>query len=125
MNKLPKPIKGSIIYEDEYLYVCLANFPIAVGHTIVAWRDDVTDLHLLDRSQYEHLMDVVDQTRNAILAALDLEKVYLMYMDEVKHVHWHLVPRYNQMGVNVLNHDQVPLTDITPAAQIQRNWRSI
>ena len=33
--KLPNPIKKAIIYEDKKLYVCLANYPLVKGHTIV------------------------------------------------------------------------------------------
>ncbi len=107
MNLLQDPAPGSIIYEDERLYVCLATYPMTEGHTIVAWKENIADLHLLHRSDYEHLMDTVDATRNALLKVLNIEKVYLVYMDECKHVHWHLVPRYNEAGFNVFLHEPV------------------
>ena len=69
MTKLPKPIEGSIIFEDDYLYVCLANFPITAGHCVVVWKEDITDIHLLSRIDYDHLMEIVDQTRNALINA--------------------------------------------------------
>lgn len=125
MNKLPKPLDGAIIFEDEFLYVCLANFPIANGHCVVVWKEDIADVHLLSRNHYEYLMDIVDQTRNALIATLDIEKVYLIYMDEIKHVHWHLIPRYNEQGFNVLNHESSELTDTSLAEQISRNWQPL
>ncbi|OGZ12290.1 MAG: hypothetical protein A2942_00855 [Candidatus Lloydbacteria bacterium RIFCSPLOWO2_01_FULL_50_20] len=104
MEKLPFPPSEAIIFSDEKLYVCLASYPLTRGHVIVAWKDDVIDLHSLFRADYEYLMDIVDIARNSLLEMYHVEKVYLLYLDEVKHVHWHLVPRYEEKGLNVLNH---------------------
>lgn len=125
MDNLPKPLNGAVFFENEYLYVCLANNPIANGHCVVVWKENIADIHLLLRSQYEHLMDIVDQTRNAMIRTLDIEKVYLIYMDEVKHVHWHLIPRYNEQGFNVLNHESSELTDTSLAEKISQNWQPL
>lgn len=122
MSTLPTPLKGAMIYEDKTVYVCLANFPLTKGHTVVVWKEAVTDLHLLGRSDYEHLMDIVDQTRNAMMTALSLEKVYLMYMDEINHVHWHLVPRYDESGINALTHSPKKLDDTSLAEVIKNAW---
>lgn len=119
---LPTPIEGSIIYEDDKLYVCLANYPITNGHSVVIWKDNVPDIHLLDKTDYEYLMDIVDHTRNAMIKTLNLEKIYLMYMDEIKHVHWHLIPRYDEQGYNIFKHEPKILTDISLAAIIKSNW---
>jgi len=85
----------------------LASFPVTKGHTIVVWKDNVKDLHLLSKKDYEYLMEKVDEVRNALIKTLKVKKVYLIYMDEAKHVHWHLIPRYNVKGYNVLKHNQV------------------
>ncbi len=100
----PVPSKESIIYEDEKTYACLALEPITDGHTVVAWRRDVKDIHDLSCDEYDHLMNVVDLVRDAMLDILSIEKVYLVYMDEAKHVHWHLVPRRDEKGFNVFSH---------------------
>lgn len=110
MSEFPNPDAKALIFEDEKLYICLASDSIAPGHTIVVWKDDVEDIHLLARSEYEHLMDIVDCTRNALLKVLNIEKVYLIYMDEYKHVHWHLVPRYEAVGFDALT--QAPMKTI-------------
>ncbi len=122
---LPEPIDGAMIYEDSKLYVCLANYPIAKGHTVVVWKDSVADLHMLSKEEYEYLMDKVDEVRNALLETLNLEKVYLMYMDEVNQVHWHLVPRYNEKGFNVLQHEPSNLEDPSLALEISNNLQTI
>lgn len=71
---------------------------------MVVWKENVTDLHVLSCAELQHLMSVVDVIRDALLTALDIEKVYLIYMDEARHVHWHLVPRYTEQGLDVFHH---------------------
>ena len=93
-----------MLYENDQLYVCLAQYPLTEGHTVVVWKKCIPDIHLLKPSEYEPLMNMVEKTRSALLKTLNLSKVYLIYMDEAKHVHWHLVPRYNEKEYNVLEH---------------------
>lgn len=119
--KLPKPYKEAIIYEDSKLYVCLANYPIVKGHTVVVWKKPVTDLHLLSKKDYEYLMNKVDQVRNALLKTIKVKKVYLTYLDEVKQVHWHLVPRYNEKGYNVFLHKPKKIKDFSLTEKIKKN----
>jgi len=111
----------AIIYENDKLYVCLASYPLTKGHTIVAWNNDVDDIHLLYREEFLSLMEVVDEVRNALLKTLDIEKVYLIYSDEVKHVHWHLVPRYDEKGYNILTHTPEKTSDFSLAQEIKNN----
>lgn len=108
---MPEPNKEALIYEDNKLYVTLANFPKAKGHTVVVWKDKISDLHLLKESDYDYLMDKINDVRNALLKTLGIEKVYLVYMDEAKQVHWHLFPRYNEEGFDVFNHEAKELKD--------------
>lgn len=119
MGDLPEPFEGAIFYEDERLYACLANYPKTRGHSVVVWKEDIDDLHMLSRENYEHLMDVVDDVRDALLDLLGVEKVYLVYMDETEHVHWHLVPRYDEKGFNVLEHEPDELEDFELAKSIR------
>ncbi|MBS3168778.1 HIT domain-containing protein [Candidatus Woesearchaeota archaeon] len=116
----PKPDEKSIIYEDSKIYSCLASYPITRGHVVVVWKKKVKDLHLLSRNDYEYLMDKVDEIRSAMIKALKIKKVYLIYMDEANHVHWHLVPRYNQKGFNVLIHRPSKLKDFSLTEKIMR-----
>lgn len=103
-DSLINPNPSSIFFEDENIYACLADYPLSRGHSIVVWKKPITDLHLLNPKEYEHLMEAVDKVRNTLMKTLKVEKVYLMYMDEIKHVHWHLIPRYNKFGFNILKH---------------------
>lgn len=103
-NSLENPSPSVIFYEDDKVYACLADYPLSRGHSLVVSKKLVTDLHSLSPKDFEYLMKVVDKVRNALLKTLKVEKVYLMYMDEIKHVHWHLIPRYDKFGFNLLKH---------------------
>jgi len=120
-SKLPKPIKGAIIYEDKKLYACLANYPIVKAHVVIVWKDEIKDLHLLSDSHYDYLMDKVDQIRTAMLHALKIKKVYLLYMDEANQVHWHLIPRYDEEGFDVFDHKPKKLKDLSLAQEIKNH----
>ena len=117
----PEPKEGAVFYEDNKLYAALANDPITKGHVVVVWKDNVSDLHLLSRKNYEYLMDKVDVIRNAMLKTLNLKKIYLIYMDEAKHVHWHLVPRYNEKGYDVFEHKPNELKDFSLTKKFKKN----
>ena len=119
MNALPVPPPEAVLFEDERLYVCLASFPLTRAHTVVVWKGEVEDLHLLSLDNYEYLMDVVEVVRNALRTVLGVEKVYLMYMDEVHQVHWHLVPRYDEKGMNVLMHTPQESHDFSDAEALR------
>ncbi len=121
MNKLPIAPKKFIIYEDENLYVCLAKHSIIKGHVVIVWKKNVPDLHLLPDRDYDYLMDTVFAVRNALLRTLKIKKVYLIYMDEAEHVHWHLVPRYKETGFDLLQHKPKILKSFSLAKKIKRN----
>lgn len=101
------------------MYVCLAKFPIAKGHVVIVWKKKVPDLHLLSERDYDYLMDTVNATRNAMQKVLQVKKVYLIYMDEARHVHWHLVPRYNEQGYDVFQHKPKTLKDFSLAGKLK------
>lgn len=121
MNNLPKPSKKSLIYDDQNLYVCLAKFPITNGHTVVVWKKEFSDLKLLPDRDYDYLMDTVFTARNALLKTLKVKKVYLLYMDESNHVHWHLIPRYKEKGFDVFQQKPAILKDFSLAQKIKKN----
>lgn len=117
---LPKPSRDAIIYDDKKLYACLANYPITKGHVVIVWKSKAPDLHLLKRGEYEYLMDMVDDIRDAMIKALKIKKVYLIYMDEACQVHWHLVPRYNEKGFDVFMHRPPKLKEFSDAPGIRK-----
>lgn len=120
-DALPKPFENAIIYKDNNLYACLANNPIVPGHVVVVWNKEVSDLNSLNKKDYDYLMDKVSDIRRAMIKTLKVKKVYLLYMDEVCHVHWHLVPRYNKMGIENLSSKPGKIKDFTLDDKIRKN----
>ncbi|MEK7107358.1 MAG: HIT family protein [Patescibacteria group bacterium] len=119
LSSLPEPPVESIIYDNEWLYVCLALYPITKGHTVIVWKNDAEDIHDLDDPEYDYLMEIVDVVHDVLLNALNIEKVYLIYMDEAKQVHWHLVPRYDEQGYNVFLHNPGKTSDFSLASALR------
>ena len=120
MSDFPAAPQEAIFYETELVYACLASYPLAKGHSIVVWKEPKEDLSDLNKSEYTQLMNVVDQVRNALIQTLGVEKVYLMYLDEIKHVHWHLIPAHNHEGLNVLQHKPTELKNFSMAVLIRK-----
>jgi len=118
---LPQPSPQAILYEDDLLYACLASYPVTPGHVVVVWKKDVSDLRRLSERDYDYLMDTVNTVRTAMIKALKIKKVYLLYMDEARHVHWHLVPRYNEKGFDVFLHTPSQSKDFSLAPKIKRH----
>ena len=118
---LPKPKKEAVFYKDKKLYAVLATHPITKGHVVVVWKKKVSDIHLLNDKDHDYLMDKVDKIRDSMLKTLKIKKVYLIYMDEAKHVHWHLIPRYNKKGFNVLEERPKKLKDLSLAKKFKEN----
>jgi len=125
MSNLPTPPKKAIIYEDEKVYVCLASYPITEGHSIVVWKEKTEDINDLSCRAYEYLLDIVDVTREALTKALNVQKVYLAYLDEVNEVHWHLVPRYNKKGFEVFLNKADELKDFSLVKKIQPIFQGV
>lgn len=121
MSKFLKPSRKSIIYEDQNIYVCLAKYPFTKGHVVVVQKKKFSDLSLLPDRDYDYLMDTVFAVRNALLKALRTKKIYLIYMDEARHVHWHLVPRYKEKGFDIFQHKPKVLKDFSLVEKIKAN----
>ena len=113
----------SEFYEDNKLFVALAYDSLTKGHSVIVWRDKVEDINSLSSNDYEYLMDVVNVTRETLKEYYKVEKVYLMYLDEVKQVHWHLIPRYNEKGFNVLNHTPNKLDNFDDTIDLRENFK--
>lgn len=117
MGKFPASKEGSVFYEDDKVYACLAFHPIVEGHTIVAIkRDDVDDVGQLSPEERLHLLQVVfEVVRPALLECYQTNKVYIAYLDETCHPHFHLLPRREggEMGFGLMAKPHGELTDLS------------
>lgn len=125
MSNLPIPPKESVIYEDKNVYVVSALYPITKGHTVVVWKKQTKDINALSCNEYDYLMDIVDVTRDTLLKVFNVEKVYMLYMDEAEEVHWHLVPRYNEKGFDVFQHTPEKTNDFSNTKIISKTFNEV
>lgn len=126
MAPFPKPPQKSIVYEDANVGICLATHPFAPGHTIVFWKKPVKDIHILSCQEYENLMHIIDVTREALLKTYKTKKVYLLYMDELQQVHWHLVPRIGtETGFALFKKELPKMQDFSIVEKIRENFLKI
>jgi diadenosine tetraphosphate (Ap4A) HIT family hydrolase len=120
MGDLPEPKEGAVFWEKEDFYACLANEPKVRGHSILVWRNQVEDLTLLDDEEYLKLMEALETVQEALEDFYNTDKVYLAYIDETRHVHWHLIPSKNdEKGLKLLTGESGELTDTEDARKIQ------
>lgn len=117
--------KNSIFFEDVRVIVALAFEPLTKGHSVVIWKEVREDIHELNTEDYEYLMDVVEVTRDSLRKMYGVEKVYVMYLDEVNWVHWHLVPRYDEKGFNVLKHTPETIHDFEDAEELRKIFNDL
>ena len=125
MDLIKQTPKDSIIFEDNKIVVALAFEPFTKGHCVVIWRNGEKDINRLNVEDYEYLMDAVDVTRDTLRKFYNLEKVYLMYLDESNWVHWHLIPRYDEKGFNILNHKPERINDFQDVKELKNIFKKI
>jgi len=93
--EFPEPKKGTVFYNDKKVRACLAFDPIIKGHSILEWKKHVEDLNDLKLEDYNYLIKFVYKVRFALKKAYNVPKVYVAYLDEACHVHFHFFPRKN------------------------------
>lgn len=123
MEEFPGPKKGSIFYEDEKTYACLAFEPIVDGHAVVAVkRNDIDDIGKLPKEERSHLLKLVfEAARPALIECYQVEKVYVVYIDETRHPHFHLYPsrKKDGEGFGLMTRQHKELTDFSMISRLR------
>jgi diadenosine tetraphosphate (Ap4A) HIT family hydrolase len=117
VEDFPGPKKGSVFYEDEKVYACLAFEPVVDGHAVVSVkRTDINDIGKLPKEERLHLLKLVfEAVRPALIECYRVEKVYVVYIDELCHPHFHLYPRKRgeKQGFYLMTGQFKKLTDLS------------
>ena len=103
-----KIIKGDIpcykIYEDEKFLSFLDISPVNIGHILIIPKNHYVDLLELPIEEAQKLITVIKKIAPAVLAAVEAKAFNLNLNNgkiagqEVNHVHFHLIPRFENDG---------------------------
>lgn len=101
-------IGSCTVYEDDNFRAFLDLGPAAKGHTLVVPKNHSDDLLTADDETLRNAAQVIAKVANGIKSALNCDGINLVQNNgeaagqTVKHLHFHLIPRYNNDGVNLL-----------------------
>lgn len=92
-----KSREKQFLYEDEKSYVMLDDFPISKGHSLVILKNHVADISSVKSEDAEELGRITALIAGALQDAFTPKKIYVVSLcEEVKHFHYHLIPRYEE-----------------------------
>jgi len=106
-----KIIKGEIssytIYEDEIVKVFLDVNPISNGNSLVVPKKHYKDINDIDLDTLTHIQKIVKELYPKYKEKLNCDGVTLCqnndYGQEVKHYHLHIIPRYENDGIEIIS----------------------
>jgi len=93
-------IPGHKIYEDENILAFLDTNPVSNGHTLVVPKKHVENIH--EASEMNYMWDGLTDISNGLKQAFDPEGINIIQNNgeasgqEVFHLHFHLIPRYQE-----------------------------
>ena len=97
-----KEIPKEFIYEDEH---CLAFFdiaPVNVGHMLVIPKKHFETIDGMGKEEYDRLSEAILKLSKGIMNVADglnvMQNNRPVAGQEVPHVHFHLIPRYEDDG---------------------------
>lgn len=86
---------GRLIHDDGQLRVILVDEPDYPGFVRVIWNAHVREMTDLSVAERAHLMQTVFTVERALREVLQPHKVNVASLGNMTpHVHWHLVPRF-------------------------------
>ena len=102
-----KIVKGDIpsykIYEDELILALLDVNPVFPGHTLIIPKKHTLDINSIDEETLCHIMKKAKDIANLIVNSLDADGFTLAqnngFVQEVKHFHLHIIPKYKRKMV--------------------------
>ncbi len=114
---------ASFIYEDETVAAFLDLFPINPGHILIIPKHHAVLTHELPANIYARLMDVTLKMCQALRESAFHKEGILWFladgppMQEVPHVHMHVVPRAKGDGFKIV---MPPSRAKTPRSELDR-----
>ena len=95
------------VYEDEHVLAFLDVGPLSFGHTLVIPKERKAHLHELSDDAGAALGRVLPRIARAVLAATGATAYNILQNNgqaahqEVMHVHFHVIPRFVDRGLDI------------------------
>lgn len=106
-----KIIKGEIpsatIFEDDEFKVILDRFPSGEGHVLIIPKNHVANIFEIDEEQAGRLFKLAVKVSKVMKDVLGFENMNILQNNgevagqSVFHFHMHLIPRYENDGINI------------------------
>ena len=91
------------VYEDDMIMAFLDVNPIFPGHTLIIPKKHTLDINSIDDEVLCHIMKKAKDIANLIVSKLDADGFTLAqnngFVQEVKHFHLHVIPKYKRKMV--------------------------
>ena len=110
-----KIIAGEIpakkIFEDDIVMVIMDVNPVSDGHCLVIPKVHYQDLYDINAKTLEHILNVARDMSKILMEKLACDGITLVQnngsVQEVKHFHLHIIPKYGGQNVNSSNIDVI------------------
>ncbi len=84
------------IHELETGYVVLGDYQFFKGYSLLVCKKHVSELHEIELDYRKQFLLEMSQVAEAVYMAFKPEKLnYELLGNEVRHMHWHIFPRYS------------------------------
>lgn len=87
------------IYEDDKILAFLDINPYCTGHTLIIPKDHTLDFTTIDRDMMIYIIDKAKDIAKLVVDRLHADGFTLIQnngnVQEVKHFHLHIIPKYN------------------------------
>lgn len=88
------------IYEDEYLLSFLDINPFMPGHVLIIPKEHTLDYDTIDENTLDKIIKLAKKLSPNIVKAMNADGYTLVQnngnVQEVKHFHLHIIPKYNK-----------------------------
>ena len=102
-----KEIPSNIVYEDDYVISFLDLSQATKGHTLVVPKNHVTNVLDSDIDTLHHVMDGIKNTTEVLKDKLNITSLNVLNNSgegagqTVMHMHFHLLPRYEDDDLTI------------------------
>lgn len=91
-------IPGKKIFEDDTVMVIMDVNPVSNGHCLVIPKVHYQDLYDIDIKNLNHILSIARDVSKILMEKLSCDGITLVQnngsVQEVKHFHLHLIPKY-------------------------------